>query len=91
MSKKKYWSGQECPETANYGQYHDPDDAYAGSGFDRYVTKGSTFPPFEKQSSFCEEVEQKQAGISRRYRLVLIEQYEKSDPDGRIQLGKPWS
>lgn len=55
MSKKKYWSGQECPETANYGQYHDPDDAYAGSGFDRYVTKGSKFPPSKNNHHFVKK------------------------------------
>ncbi len=41
----KYWSGQNCPETATYGQYHDTNNAYAGTSYDRYVTKGQNFPP----------------------------------------------
>ena len=27
---KKYWSGQTCPQSATYGQYHDTNGAYAG-------------------------------------------------------------
>lgn len=45
MADKKYWSGQTCPETGTYGQYHDTNNAYAGSQYDKYVEKGKTFPP----------------------------------------------
>lgn len=42
---KKFWSGQICPETGTYGQYHDTNGAYAGASHDRYVTRGDRFPP----------------------------------------------
>lgn len=41
----KHWSGQTCPETGTYGQYHDTNNEYAGTDYDRHVTKGSNFPP----------------------------------------------
>lgn len=41
----RYWSGQTCPESGNYGQYHDTNDAYAGAQYDRHVKKGDPFPP----------------------------------------------
>lgn len=45
MPTQKYWSGQECPQSATYGQYSDPDGKYAGTANDRYVEKGKKFPP----------------------------------------------
>ncbi len=45
MGSGNYWSGQTCPATGNYGQYNDATGAYAGSGHDKYVEKGKTFPP----------------------------------------------
>jgi hypothetical protein len=51
-SDGKYWSGQTCPETATYGQYHDTNGSYAGSTYDRYVEKGKTFPPSENNYHF---------------------------------------
>lgn len=33
------------PETGNYGQYHDTNNAYAGAQYGRYVYKEDTFPP----------------------------------------------
>lgn len=45
MADGKYWSGQTCPSTGTYGQYHDPDDKYAGSQHDRHVDAGEKFPP----------------------------------------------
>lgn len=41
----KHWSGQTCPESGTYGQYHDTNNAYAGVSHDKYVKKGDTFPP----------------------------------------------
>lgn len=41
----KHWSGQTCQQTGNYGQYHDTNGAYAGSGYDRHVQRGEKFPP----------------------------------------------
>jgi hypothetical protein len=41
----KYWSGQVCPKTGNYGQYHDTNNQYAGSSHDRHVVKDERFPP----------------------------------------------
>jgi hypothetical protein len=41
----KYWAGHTCPETATYGQYHDPDNKYAGAVNDKRVEMGKTFPP----------------------------------------------
>jgi hypothetical protein len=45
MSGGKYWSGQECPKTATYGQYNDASGIYAGAAHDRRVEKGERFPP----------------------------------------------
>jgi hypothetical protein len=53
--KKKYWSGQTCPETATYGQYHDTNDAYAGVEYDRYVKAGETFPPSRNNHHFSKK------------------------------------
>jgi hypothetical protein len=41
----KHWSGQVCPETGTYGQYHDTNNSYAGVTHDRHVSKGNPFPP----------------------------------------------
>jgi hypothetical protein len=41
----KYWSGQTCPQTGTYGQYHDTNNAYAGEKHDKHVVKDTTFPP----------------------------------------------
>ena len=51
----KYWSGQMCPKTANYGQYHDTDNQYAGSTFDRHVVKDEKFPPSKNNHHFEEK------------------------------------
>lgn len=51
----KYWSGQECPKTANYGQYDDKDNSYAGSDHDRQVKKDNKFPPSENNHHFEEK------------------------------------
>jgi hypothetical protein len=40
-----HWSGQICTETGTYGQYHDTNNAYAGSEYDRHVESGDKFPP----------------------------------------------
>lgn len=53
--KSKHWSGQECPKTAIYGQYHDTNNAYAGSSYDRQVTKGERFPPSLNNHHFEEK------------------------------------
>ncbi len=53
--KSKHWSGQECPKTATYGQYHDTNNAYAGSSYDRHVTKGDRFPPSLNNHHFEEK------------------------------------
>lgn len=45
LSGRKYWSGQECPKTANYGQYNDATGVYAGAAHNRRVEKGEGFPP----------------------------------------------
>ena len=42
---KKYWSGQNCPDSATYGQHHDTNGAYAGAQYDRSVKSGDPFPP----------------------------------------------
>lgn len=42
---KKYWSGQNCPVSATYGQHHDTNGAYAGAQYDRSVKSGDSFPP----------------------------------------------
>ena len=54
-AKKKYWSGQNCPKTAYYGQYSDPTNTYAGSQHDRYVHQGSNFPPSLNNHHFEEK------------------------------------
>lgn len=55
-SKQKYWSGQECPKTATYGQYRDTNDnTYAGSGYDRHVQRGERFPPSLNNHHFEEK------------------------------------
>lgn len=45
MTTKKYYSGEICSKTANYGQYSDRTGSYAGAGYDRRVSKGERFPP----------------------------------------------
>lgn len=47
-----YWSGQNCPKTGTYGQYHDTNNAYAGQQYDRQVQAGSKFPPSENNHHF---------------------------------------
>ncbi|MFP1921851.1 hypothetical protein [Lonsdalea quercina] len=51
----KHWSGQTCPKTANYGQYHDTDNSYAGSDYDRYVNKGDHFQPSKNNHHYQEK------------------------------------
>lgn len=51
----KYWSGDTCPKSATYGQYHDPDNKYAGTSYDRYVEKDKTFPPSLNNHHFEEK------------------------------------
>ena len=41
----KHWSGQKCPSTGTYGQYHDTNNQYAGAEHDRHVKEGEPFPP----------------------------------------------
>ncbi len=41
----KYWSGQKCPKSGTYGQYHDTNGNYAGADHDKRVQAGDTFPP----------------------------------------------
>lgn len=48
----KYWSGQKCPKTGTYGQYHDTNNKYAGSEYDRRVPTGATFPPSRNNHHF---------------------------------------
>lgn len=55
MATNKYWSGQECPKTATYGQYSDPDNTYAGKDYDRNVEKGKNFPPSKNNHHFEEK------------------------------------
>jgi hypothetical protein len=55
MSGSKYWSGQECPKTATYGQYSDPTNSYAGVTYDRHVQKGEHFPPSLNNHHFEEK------------------------------------
>lgn len=43
--KKKYYSGEICPQTGTYGQYSDRTNEYAGRDYDRYVQRGERFPP----------------------------------------------
>ena len=50
-----YWSGQTCPKTATYGQYHDTNGQYAGSQHDKYVKQGETFPPSLNNYHFREK------------------------------------
>jgi hypothetical protein len=45
MANGKHYSGQSCPQTGTYGQYHDTNNGYAGSQHDRHVKQGDTFPP----------------------------------------------
>lgn len=45
MASGEYYSGQVCPRSGTYGQYHDTDGAYYGERGDRYVEKGTRFPP----------------------------------------------
>lgn len=35
----KHWSGQTCPKTANYGQYNDATNKYAGIDRSKCVYK----------------------------------------------------
>lgn len=51
----KHWSGQTCPKTANYGQYNDATNKYAGEDKDRHVKAGSNFPPSENNHHFKEK------------------------------------
>lgn len=51
----KHWSGQKCPKTGNYGQYHDTDNSYAGSEYDRYVKKDDPFPPSKNNHHYQEK------------------------------------
>ncbi|ALJ27416.1 hypothetical protein AOT14_10020 [Stenotrophomonas acidaminiphila] len=55
MAGGKYWSGQECPKTATYGQYNDATGTYAGSSSDRRVEKGEPFPPSQNNHHFEEK------------------------------------
>lgn len=55
MAGGKYWSGQECPKTATYGQYNDATGTYAGSSSDRRVEKGERFPPSQNNHHFEEK------------------------------------
>ena len=55
MAGSKHWSGQECPKTANYGQYSDATGTYAGSNYDRHVQKGERFPPSLNNHHFEEK------------------------------------
>jgi len=55
MAGGNYWSGQECPKTATYGQYNDASGAYAGSANDRRVEKGERFPPSLNNHHFREK------------------------------------
>lgn len=54
-AKKKYWSGETCPNSATYGQYSDPTNTYAGSQYDRYVERGKNFPPSLNNHHFEEK------------------------------------
>ncbi|TDR36587.1 hypothetical protein DFR29_1288 [Tahibacter aquaticus] len=52
----KYWSGQECPKTATYGQHRDTNDnTYAGSAHDKRVEKNERFPPSLNNHHFEEK------------------------------------
>ncbi|MEG9004932.1 hypothetical protein [Acinetobacter baumannii] len=51
----KHWSGQECPKTGTYGQYHDTDNSYAGSEYDRHVSKGDKFHTSKNNHHFQEK------------------------------------
>jgi hypothetical protein len=51
----KHWSGETCPKTANYGQYSDVDNKYAGEKNDRHVDKGEKFPPSLNNHHFEEK------------------------------------
>ncbi len=64
----KHWSGQECPKTGTYGQYHDTDNSYAGSEYDRHVSKGDKFPPSKKQPP----LPRKNKNIFRRSKLKAL-------------------
>ncbi|SFD64364.1 hypothetical protein [Paracidovorax konjaci] len=55
MSEKKFYSGQECPKTAKYGQYSDRTDQYSGAEYDRNVDKGEKFPPSLNNHHFREK------------------------------------
>ena len=48
----KYWAGQVCPKTGTYGQYHDTNDQYAGSQYDRHVNAGDRFPPSQNNHHY---------------------------------------
>lgn len=54
-SKPKYYSGEVCPKTANYGQFSDRTGQYAGSAYDRWVEKGERFPPSLNNHHFREK------------------------------------
>jgi len=51
----KYYSGENCPKTATYGQYSDRTNDYAGSDNDRKVTKDTKFPPSVNNHHFKEK------------------------------------
>ncbi|SCX35872.1 hypothetical protein DSM25559_5193 [Agrobacterium rosae] len=48
----KHWSGQVCPATGTYGQYHDTDNSYAGVTYDKHVKSGERFPPSKNNYHF---------------------------------------
>lgn len=52
---QKYYSGEECPKTATYGQWSDRTSEYAGVEFDRYVEKDKRFPPSQNNHHFREK------------------------------------
>lgn len=55
MGKQRFWSGQNCPKTATYGQYSDPKNEYAGASYDRHVKKDDPFPPSINNHHFEEK------------------------------------
>lgn len=50
-----HWSGQICPKTATYGQYHDTNGQYAGAQHDKFVKQGEKFPPSLNNYHFREK------------------------------------
>lgn len=54
LTGQKFKTGEECPKTSLYGQFHDNKNRYAGKKYDRQVTKGDKFPQNKGNHHFKE-------------------------------------